>query len=448
MEHAVHGLNRFGALLVKSSRAAEGAARKRSGGGGGASLASDSDDDDNAMPALACESDSASEEDLDDELGVGSVSPTHQNRVVGTSHAISADMKSAVQRAIEELKSAQFIGKSDCAFQLEVAVSELVDLWVLFPLKPTDLEVSLRMAQIEFITNALMRDFGEHEAVTKYYRDEFVRRFGNHLDAKKVAEVPGLTDEIRLVVRQVCSHGVQIEEQSPRWDLRLKMNAKLASEHGRVAIEKVVKDGRNGRIVLFSSLVEKELLADKRRLMVAKDISKVIRVAKRFLSGAVDPAGSRWCNAQLDANTVTPSDGVGSGGSVRLPTQADAARGMVTVALARPSLTAKYSKHDVSEAFRLLWLSVQLCSLFATSIPRYVLGFGYGQFYCVLLALSFGSAVSPGFFDYFSKAISLAHAPFVPPHPERSGVLNFINFVLVDDVVLMGVEEGLCLRGL
>ena len=53
--------------------------------------------------------------------------------------------------------------------------------------------------------------------------------------------------------------------------------------------------------------------------------------------------------------------------------------------------------------------------------------------------------MSPGVFDYFSKATSLAHAPFVPPHPERSGVLNFINFVLVDDVVLMGVEEGLCL---
>ena len=441
MEHAVHGLNRLEALLMKSSRAAEGAAWKRSGGGGGASLASDSDDDDDVMPVLACESDSESEDDLDDALGRGSVSPTHQTRSVGTSHAISADMKAAVQRAIEELKSAQFIDKPDCKFQLEVAVSELVDLWVLFPLKPTDLEVSLRMAQIEFLTNALMRDSGEHEAVIKCYRDEFVRRFGNHLDAKRVSEVPGLTDEIRLVVRQVCSHGVKIEEQSPRWDLRLKMNAKLASEHGRVAIEKVVKDGRNGRIVLFSSLVEKELLADKRRLMVAK----VIRVAKRFLSGAVDPSDSRWCNAQLDANTITPSEGVGPGGSVRLPTQADASRGMVTVALARPGLTAKYSKHDASEAFRLLWLAVQLCGLFATSIPRYVLGLGYGQFYCVLLALSFGSAVSPGFFDYFSKAISLAHASFVPPHPERNGVLNFINFVLVDDVVLMGVEEGLCL---
>ena len=81
---------------MKSSRAAEGAAWKWSGGGGGASLASDSDDDDDAMPVLTCESDSESEDDLDDALGGGSVSSTHQNRSVGTSHAISADMKSAV----------------------------------------------------------------------------------------------------------------------------------------------------------------------------------------------------------------------------------------------------------------------------------------------------------------------------------------------------------------
>jgi hypothetical protein len=145
-----------------------------------------------------------------------------------------------------------------------------------------------------------------------------------------------VTGKIRLVVKQVCSHGAQVEEQAPRWDLRLKMNAELASEHGRVAVEKVIKDGRNGRIVLFSSLVEKELLADERRLMVAK----VIRVANRFLSGTVDPSGSRWCNTQLGTNTLTPKDGVGSGGSVRLPTQAGAARGVVTVAMARPGLTA------------------------------------------------------------------------------------------------------------
>ena len=71
-----------------------------------------------------------------------------------------------------------------------------------------------------------------------------------------------------------------------------------------------MKDGRNGRIVMFSSLVEKQLLDDECRLMVAK----VIRVAKRFLSGAIDLADSRWCNAQLDANTLTPAKGIGPGG--------------------------------------------------------------------------------------------------------------------------------------
>ena len=133
MEHAVHGLNHLEALLMKSSRAAEGAAWKVGGGGGGASLASDSDDDVDAVPAPTCESDSKPDDDLDDELGGGSVSPALQDRSVGTSHAISADMKSAVQQAIAELKSAEFIDKPDCAFQLEVAVSELVDLWVSLP---------------------------------------------------------------------------------------------------------------------------------------------------------------------------------------------------------------------------------------------------------------------------------------------------------------------------
>jgi len=113
MEHAIHGLDRLEELLMKSSRAAEGAAWNRSGGGGGASLASDSDDDDDAIPALTCESDSESDDDFDDVLGDGSGSPTLQ-KAVGTSHAISADMKAAVQLAIEELKSAQFIDKPDC----------------------------------------------------------------------------------------------------------------------------------------------------------------------------------------------------------------------------------------------------------------------------------------------------------------------------------------------
>jgi hypothetical protein len=111
------------------------------------------------------------------------------------------------------------------------------------------------------------------------------------------------------------------------------MNAKLAEEHGKVVMEKVIKDGRNGWIVPFSSLVEKQLLADDKRLMVAK----AIRVAKRFLSGAVDPADSRWCNAKLDASTITPANkGIEPGGSVKLPTQAQAPKGMLTITFARP----------------------------------------------------------------------------------------------------------------
>lgn len=108
--------------------------------------------------------------------------------------------------------------------------------------------------------------------------------------------------------------------------------------------------GRNGRIVLFSSLMEKQLLGDDRRLRMAK----VIRAAKRFLSGAIDPADCRWCNAQLDATTLTPAKGIGPGGSVRLPTQLEASKGMLTIAFAWPGLLAYYSTHDVSEAFRLV----------------------------------------------------------------------------------------------
>ena len=140
-----------------------------------------------------------------------------------------------------------------------------------------------------------------------------------------------------------------------------------------------------------------------------------------------------------------PAKGIGPGGSVRLPTQLDAAKGMLIVAFARPGLLAFYSKHDVSEAVRPIWLAIEMCGLFASSIPRWVLGLGLGQFYCVLLALSFGSTISPGFFDCFSKANSVAHWSLAPPEPYCNGTLAFINFVLVDDVVLMCVRERLCL---
>ena len=39
----------------------------------------------------------------------------------------------------------------------------------------------------------------------------------------------------------------------------------------------------------------------------------------------------------------------------------------------------------------------------------------------------------------------MAHSSFAPPGPARNGVLASVNFVLVDDIVLMGVREGLSL---
>ena len=52
---------------------------------------------------------------------------------------------------------------------------------------------------------------------------------------------------------RVAQEGAATAEVAPRWDLRLKMNAELAAEHGWQAIEKVIKDGRAGRILLLSS---------------------------------------------------------------------------------------------------------------------------------------------------------------------------------------------------
>ena len=39
----------------------------------------------------------------------------------------------------------------------------------------------------------------------------------------------------------------------------------------------------------------------------------------------------------------------------------------------------------------------------------------------------------------------MAHSSSAPPDPSRNGVLALVNFMLVDGIVLMGVQEGLCL---
>ncbi|MAV11925.1 MAG: hypothetical protein CL861_00440 [Cyanobium sp. MED843] len=330
-------------------------------------------------------------------------------------------------------------------WSLAAAAEELVELWTMFPFDADEAAVAVRIGLIEHISNRMMRDCGDHEAVASRYREAFVRKFGDHMDAERVARalegVPGVSDEVKAVLIKVARDGVDVEERAPRWDLRLRMNAELAAEHGMQAVEKVIKDGRAGRIMILSSLVEKELLSDEHRVMVAR----FIRVAKRFLSGAVNPADARWCNAQLDANKITPKDGIGPGGGVQLPTQKMLTIMVLRLAMTKPGLLMFYSKQDVNEAFRLIWLAIKLIGLFAVSIPRWVLGLGQGHFYIFLLALSFGSAISPGFFDYFSKAISAVLSSYSPPNPWRDGVLQYLNLMLVDDIVCVGVLEGFAL---
>ena len=58
------------------------------------------------------------------------------------------------------------------------------------------------------------------------------------------------------------------------------------------------------------------------------------------------------------------------------------------LAFMKPGLKVFFSKYDVNEAFRLVWLAVHLVGLFAVSIPRHVVGLGLGDFYVLLLALS------------------------------------------------------------
>ena len=92
----------------------------------------------------------------------------------------------------------------------------MVELWVTFPMEPSDLETTLRIAQIEHVINRLMKDIGRHEEVVRLYRREFLRRFGDHLDVSRIGEVPGLTDEVRRVLKSVAEHGARVDEVGSR----------------------------------------------------------------------------------------------------------------------------------------------------------------------------------------------------------------------------------------
>ena len=71
---------------------------------------------------------------------VGGSKETHRATVTafGSSRAISPEMKEAVREAIGELRSEKFALYGGSGDVDALRVEELVDLWVLFPLKPSD----------------------------------------------------------------------------------------------------------------------------------------------------------------------------------------------------------------------------------------------------------------------------------------------------------------------
>ena len=102
-----------------------------------------------------------------------------------SSRTISPKMKEAAREAISELSSEKFALYGGSGDVDALRVEELVDLWVLSPLKPSDRDVALRIAQIEHVANALMASLGAHENVIEVYRNEFIRRFVNRFDAER-----------------------------------------------------------------------------------------------------------------------------------------------------------------------------------------------------------------------------------------------------------------------
>ena len=45
---------------------------------------------------------------------------------------------------------------------------------------------------------------------------EFLRRFGNHLDSSRIGDLPGLTDEVRSVIKPAAERGARVDEVGPR----------------------------------------------------------------------------------------------------------------------------------------------------------------------------------------------------------------------------------------
>ena len=327
-------------------------------------------------------------------------------------------------------------------WSLDDAAARTVELWEEISVKD---EISIKRKKVAVVArlgDAMMKKAGSHVECARALRAAYRKRHGEHLSADRIDSIPGLSDEVRARCKAMAQEGVTAKELKPRWNLRHKMDPKVAAEHGMEAVDKMIKDGIWGRVLLMTTAVRRELLDDRDKVMLCK----LIRVAKRNLQGYEIAGEGRFCHAQIEANELTPSDGVGVGGKVRLPVIKDVLADVSYFAAMYPGLEILASKADVSSAFKLLWLAVELCGLYACAIPQDVLGLGLGDFIVIQLTLTFGSSISPGSYDFFSKAIEMGHRAHSPPVPRRDGVSRFRSNTLVDDGVIVAVKLGASMR--
>ena len=370
---------------------------------------------------------------------VGGGSSVGEERMSSKRMAMTKDMEDSVREAIAQAKVPEAVAAKNVAALVDL----LVTCWRLADEKAAKQEICIRWAVVAEISNELVKLLGgDYVEASRLFGAKFNERFGDHLDASRIRERDELTDELRDRLARIAEVGVEANERMPRWHLRHEMDKAVAQEYGFEAVEKMVKDGRNGRIFLMSDAVN-DLV---KRTAIPIMLCKMIRVAKRFLSGAVDPANGRFCHAMIEANLITPSKGLGLHGRVALPTLRDVLADVFYFARMYPGLPIFQRKSDVDAAFKLLWLAPVLVGLFASSVPAWVLGLGLGQFFVLYRCLTFGSAISPASYDYFSKGIEMLHRAYRPSHPRRDGTSRFRNHTLVDDGVVTQVFLGYCLR--
>ena len=123
-------------------------------------------------------------DESDDPTGMDEVDRAKFGDVGGQSsvRTISPEMKLAVELEIHKLRSWH-----PAPLDVDDAVSEIVDLWAYFPYDLDDAGKAVRIAQIEFVSNRLMAELGEHEVVAFFsFREKFKARFGDHLSEERV----------------------------------------------------------------------------------------------------------------------------------------------------------------------------------------------------------------------------------------------------------------------